>query len=142
MTAKEYLQNYELLELELRHLCDELSELRQGLYSVSAVDTEKPRVQEARRENNRFERYDALERKIDELIDSKQALKHQIITDIHKLGKVNYINVLYKRYIELKSLKQISREMHNDYDWVRHLHGYALAEFENKVLKVHTQTHI
>lgn len=142
MTAKEYLQQYELCELEIQHLCEERAELRHRLYSISAVDTEKERVQGGRWGNNKVEKFNAIEEEIDELIDAKYRLKKEIIDKIHQLNKPEYVDLLYKRYIEInKPLKKIAKQMNRSYDNVRHLHGEALAAME-KIIKVDTQKHI
>ena len=65
-----------------------------------------------------------------------EALKHKIISEIHQLENPLYMSILYKRYIEDKNLWDISQEDDTKYDYahMRHLHGYALQAFADKVL--------
>ena len=75
-----------------------------------------------------------LNKQIDEFVD----LKNKIINEIQSLKDINYVKLLYKRYIEYKRLEVIAVEMNYTYTYVRTLHGQALQEFD----KVHTQSYI
>lgn len=79
----------------------------------------------------------AAERKIDLVIAIKREickyilLKNEVMNDIYKLDNNNYINILIKRYVELKSLEEISVEMHYTYEHVRSLHSKALKKLKS-----------
>ncbi len=48
------------------------------------------------------------------------------IGQIHMLDDITYMKILFKKYIEFKTLKTIAKEIGYSYDRTRHAHGYAL----------------
>jgi predicted RNase H-like nuclease (RuvC/YqgF family) len=121
MEIREYLQQYELLDAEINQLTDEYTALSQQLDSIRNTEPQN---------NDRLARYEALEKEINELIDSKFEVRHRIIKDIHRLHNINYVTVLYKYYIELKSLKQIAIELNFAYNSIRHIQSRAIKELQ------------
>ena len=75
-----------------------------------------------------------LEAEINAEIDRFVDEKHKIINQIQGLKNSDYISLLFKRYVEFKSLERICVEMNFSYDYIKHLHGYALKDFEDKIL--------
>jgi len=61
--------------------------------------------------------------------------RHRIIGEIQCLTKRKHVDILHERYVRFKSLMEIAVEKNYTYDYVKKLHGYALVEFGNKVLK-------
>lgn len=90
----------------------------------------------------------AAEKKLDLIIEIKRDIvkytmkKNVIINDIYKLDNNKYIYILLKRYVELKSLEQISVDMCYTYEHIRHLHSKALKNLSNIIIKDHTQSYI
>lgn len=76
-----------------------------------------------------------LERQIGEEIVELANSRHRIIGEIQSLAKRRHVEILHERYVRLKSLMEIAVEKNYTYDYVKKLHGYALVEFDNKVLK-------
>lgn len=76
-----------------------------------------------------------LERQIGEEIVELANSRHRIIGEIQSLAKRKHVEILHERYVRLKSLMEIAVEKNYTYDYVKKLHGYALLEFDNKVLK-------
>lgn len=76
-----------------------------------------------------------LERQIGEEIVELANSRHRIIGEIQSLAKRKHVEILHERYVRLKSLMEIAVEKNYTYDYVKKLHGYALVEFDNKVLK-------
>ena len=107
--------------------------------TVGSVDYSKERVQSSPSQDAPFVRVIhkiiELEEEINAEIDKFIDKKHLIINQIHALNDTNYANILFKRYVEYKSLELIAVEMHFSYDYIKHLHGYALADFEKTFLK-------
>lgn len=62
-------------------------------------------------------------------------LKHKIITEVSALPKIEHSELLYLRYVNLLPLDQIAERMGYDYAHLRHMHGWALDEFERRVLR-------
>ena len=65
--------------------------------------------------------------------------KHQIINEIESLDNHLYVELLYKRYVEYESLWDISSQMNFSYEYIKHLHGYALQDFAYRFLKHDTK---
>lgn len=74
-----------------------------------------------------------LEEEIRQEIKRYNDIKHKIINEIHSLNNRLYIEILYKRYVEFKSLEEIAVEMNYSYQWIKSNHGYALLNFSKKV---------
>ena len=125
-----------LIEQRQKEL-DQLTE--QKLNSVSGIDYSKIPVKGARRVGASFEQAAVqsldLAEEIAGLIKKYTDLKHRIIGEIQQLDKPEYMQVLYKRYVENKRLEEIAREMNYDDVYIRRLHGRALQEFARKFLQ-------
>ena len=85
--------------------------------------------------NEYIEKMKQLECKIGEEIVQLANERHRIIGEIQSLSKRKHVEILHERYVRLKSLMEIAVEKNYTYDYVKKLHGYALVEFGNKVLK-------
>lgn len=62
-------------------------------------------------------------------------MKTRIVDEIQQLEDERYIEILYKRYVEYKSITAVAYEMGYEYTWICHLHGEALKAFGDKYLK-------
>lgn len=139
MKAKEYLRHLQRLDMMINQKIKELNDLRMISQSTSGMDYSKERVQSSPTGDAPFVqsvlRIAELEKEINAEIDRFVDEKHTIINQIQALQNPRHIDILYKRYIEYKSLEQICVEMKFSYDHIRHLHGDALKEFGEKFLK-------
>lgn len=139
MKAKEYLRHLQRLDTMINQKIKELNDLRMISQSTGGMDYSKERVQSSPTGDAPFVqsvlRIAELEKEINAEIDRFVDEKHTIINQIQALQNPRYIDILYKRYIEYKSLEQICVEMKFSYDHIRHLHGDALKEFGEKFLK-------
>lgn len=139
MKAKDYLKQIERLDkcIEQKQIeCDELKLLAEGTGGIQYGD----RVQTSPRGDaleKKVVKYVQLEQEIDEMIDKFVDMKHKIIDEIQGLSEVKHIDVLFKKYVQYKSLEQIAVEMNYSYPYVRELHGYALADFERTHKNLH-----
>ena len=138
MTAKEYLKQLQWLDIAINQKVKELDELYLKSRNTGSIDYSKERVQTSPSEDAPFvkliEHIMELETEIDTEIDTFVDEKHKIINQIQALKNSDHISLLYKRYVEYKSLERICVEMNFSYDYIKHLHGYALQAFENKIL--------
>lgn len=133
MKAKEYLQQLKLLDVKIDQKLKQVGDLRQMAQATGALDYSKDRVQTSTSGDsmsNAVIRYLSLEEEVDQQIDQFVDLKNQIINQIQALKDVNYVQVLFKRYVEYKGLEVIAVEMGYTYPYVRELHGHALQDFE------------
>ena len=119
---------------------DWLTERKLG--AVPGIDYSKIPVKGARRVGASFEQavIEALDltEEIAGLIRKYTDLQHRIIGEIQQLDRPEYMQVLYKRYVEEKRWEEISIEMGYSCDHIRHLHGWALRAFE-ETIKLNTQ---
>lgn len=133
MTAKEYF-------VELREMREDIEcarELRQE-YLDRAISitarTDNERVQTSRSKDGQVGKYSTLAADIERDIerDELQYIEHekQIIKQIRSLRNKYYIQVLFKVYVQFKSIKAAASEMNMSYPYVREIHRKALAEFE------------
>lgn len=140
MKVKEYLQQLKLLDMKIDQKLKQKEDLRQITQAAGALDYSKDRVQTSSSGDalsNAVIRYLSLEEEIDRQIDQFVDLKNQIINQIQGLKDVNYVQILFKRYVEYKKLEVIAVEMDYTYPYVRALHGYALQEFERTYTILH-----
>lgn len=142
MTPKEYLMQIELLDTRINQRIREKDDLTR-LYGVSSADYSRERVQSAHSADAPFvktvEKKIMLEAEIDRLIDKFVDLKNLIISQIQSLDNVQYVNILFKKYVEFKRLEVIAVEMNYSYGYIKHAHGRALSAFGQKFLKDVTQ---
>lgn len=138
MKAKEYLQQLQRLDTVINQKIKEVHDLRLQAQSGSGLDYSKERVQSSPSRDAPFVkpicRIIDLEAEINAEIDKFVDEKHKIINQIQGLKNSDYISLLFKRYVEFKSLEKICVEMNFSYDYIKHLHGYALQDFEDKIL--------
>lgn len=136
MKAKEYLQQLRRLDTIINQKNNELADLRMKSRSIGSVDSSKERVQTSPSGDASFVniigRMIDLEEEIKQETKAFVCEKHKIINQIQGLKNADYISLLYKRYVEYKSLGKIAAEMNFSYDHIKHLHGYALIDFERK----------
>lgn len=137
MKAKEYLQQLRKLDTVIQQKKTELANLRETLTSVSSPKISEEKVSGDNLGGAGFEdtiaNIDELEQEITWELGKFVALKHRIINEIHTLDNGVYIQLLYKRYIEFKSLEEISNEMYYGYRHIKRLHGFALQKFSEKI---------
>lgn len=134
--AKEYLKQVETLDTKIQQKKIELDSLKDGAIGLGAFDYSKEKVQTSASESmsGKVAKYVDLENEIHEDIERFTELKHKVIGQIHMLDDPKYINVLFKKYIEYKGLKEISKELGYSYDHIRRVHGWALLAFQRKNL--------
>lgn len=135
--AKEYLLQVKATDTKINQRLRELEDLKRSMYSVRAIDYEGDKVQTSGSGDpyRTVDKYIDMDKSINTAIDELVELKHKIIGEIQGMRNSLYAELLYKRYIEYKSLWDIAREMHYSYNHIRHCHGLALLEFEKKYLK-------
>ncbi len=137
--AKEYLQQLKRLDIVIKQKSKEVDDLHLKSKSIGSIDYSKERVQTSPSGEASFVkligRIVDLEAEISQEINNFIDEKHKIINQIQKLNNTDYIRLLYKRYVEYKSLEHICVEMDFSYDYIKHLHGCALKDFEDKILK-------
>lgn len=136
MSAKEVLESIQLNRERIEHLCQRQQSLND--YGMRAIDYAKPKIQSSPDSSivetmafRNLEKQQKLENEINKL-----ALKIddtlQLIDDFTNNG--NYSKLLFLKYSEGKTMKEISFIMEYDYKYLCMMHKHALAEFD-KYLK-------
>ena len=137
MKAKEYLRQLEDIDTKTKHKLEEIDSLKALASSITAC-SDGERVQ-ASMSGDKIPKivakYVDMENKINEQIDGYIDLRHKIIDEIHNLNNGLYIKILFKRYVEFKSLEEIAVETGYSYQHIRRQHGYALLEFQKVIDK-------
>lgn len=137
MEAKEYLQEIKKFDESINQKQAEYDGIKKGRTYIGGMDYSLDRVQTSP-DGAGFakisDRLMDLQMEINEEIDRFYEMRHERINQIQQLSKVEYITILFKKYVEYKSIEQISCEMGFVYNYTCSLHGYALKEFGDKVL--------
>jgi hypothetical protein len=121
--------------LEVRKLCLKIYQLyreKESLLGITRNIKSDERVQTSTGsgglEATVLER-DRIQKEIDKAMSLYISERQQIIDRIHRTDKEEYIQVLYKRYIEGKDFEEIKREMHYEVSYLRKLHIKALNAY-------------
>lgn len=131
MTPKEYLRQLRVFSIKIQQKKDELESLKAAAENVSAsIDSERVQTSPKDRMPDDVSRIVDLEAEIHKDILEHLILKNKIINEIQGLSNPVYIEILYKRYVEYKSLEEIAAEMRYSYEHTRRMHGYALSKFK------------
>ena len=130
-TPKEYLRQLRTAEIKIEQKEEELERLKSSLESIS-TGTDSERVQTTPRDrlSEEVPIIADLKEEIKSDIKALLILKNKIINEIQSMDNPIYINILYKRYVQYKSLEEIAVETSYSYRWIKHLHGIALQEFK------------
>jgi len=140
MTAKEYLQQIRIKGTVISQLQKEREELRQTLFSLGSPEFSE-RVQssgEMDKFGTVYAKIDLKDREIAEKLIDLIEFRSNVVGEIHKLKNSKHMDILYKRYIEYKSLEEIAVETNYAYQNIRRSHGKALKEFESGNTKLHS----
>lgn len=136
MKAKEYLRQLYRLEVVIKQKMKEKEELYYLLRGISGIDYSREKVQASRPNEAYFakilEKASGLDEEINSEIDKFIDLKHLIIKQIQSMDEHNYIELLYKRYVEFKDFSTIADEMNYSDRQIFRLHGMALKAFEKR----------
>ena len=108
--------------------------MRDRIHIMGSFDYSRDRVQSTPTSGNKqIEDLVDFENQLLEMIKEEQKLKDKIITEIQQLEDPVHVEILFRRYVAWKSLKQIANDMNYAYQYVVNLHGQALKEFAKNV---------
>lgn len=143
LSAKQYLEQLEVLDININQDLERLDEMKMNATCTGAIDYSKDRVQTSMsgdKLGNDVGRYVDFEKQINAEIDLFVDAKEQIIREIRGLRVKNYIQVLFKVYVQFKSIKVAASEMNMSYPYVREVHTKALEMFEETYKNLHYLT--
>lgn len=132
MDTKQYLLQISRLDRMIQNKLSEISQLREMACSVSTI-TNDERVQSTPnfdKIGTCVAKIDALENRLDEMIDCYLERKNKIISQIDSMENEMHYEVLFAKYIEKKTFEKIAAETNYSFRQILRLHGRALQEFE------------
>lgn len=135
LSARVYLGQLALIDEQINQDIERLDELKQSARSTGSFDYSRERVQTSPIGDklcSDVSRYVDLDAQINREIDSFVDAKEQIIKEIRGLRNVNYMKVLYKVYVQFKSVKAAAQEIGKSYHYTSELHKKALTAFEKQ----------
>lgn len=140
MTGKEYFEGIGVKVVALDRLLEKINELREEATSLGGFAYDEPIVQGGSSHNHYEGAIDTLADLERQYVLDKAAIEEEIkqaYSALETLSKREYYKVLDLRYLRKKrhNWGWIAEEMGYSEDWVRHLCGEALSEFERLYLK-------
>ncbi len=134
--AKEYLSQIKTLDSKIRRKQQEARELRDAALSLGSTQPDPDRVRSASPDPDpmasQVGRYVDIQKEVQAMIIELMELKHLIIGQIADLNNSDYMDVLWKRYVDLKTFSRIADEMGYDISTIFRIHGRALQAFNEK----------
>lgn len=133
LSAKKYLRQLESIDAQINQDLERLEEMKRSAMRTGGIDYSRDRVQTSPvgdKLGDNVARYTTFDDEINAEIDRFVDAREQIIREIRELHDVNYVQVLFKVYVQFKSLKATAQEMKRSYNFVLDIHKKALAEFE------------
>ena len=139
LTARQYLEQLKVIDTKINQKMEELADLMTAATSTGAIDYSKDRVQTSPQnaQENRICKYVDLDAEINREIDEFVDIKHRVTKEIQELNVDYYIKILFKVYVQYKTVKDAANEIGLSYQYVRDLHKKALKAFE----ELHTDLH-
>lgn len=133
LSARQYLGQLQELDIKIKQDLEILAEMKSNACCTDGIDYSKDRVQTSmtgdalcRSVTGYISFNDEINAEINRFADAK----NRIIQEIRGLHNKYYIQVLFKVYVQYKSVKQASQEMKKSYNYTIEQHNKALAEFE------------
>lgn len=134
MTAEQYLQQIQILDVQIQQDMEQLDELKNRAKGVTAIRYDKDKVQTSPSDRlcgdicSIVTLDERITKEIDKLCDAKQL----IIRQIRGLRDPVYIQILYKVYVQYKTLKTAGLEIGISYTTVLQKHRDALTVFASQ----------
>lgn len=133
LSAREYLTQLQQLNEVINQDLERLEDMKIQATSTRSICYDEEHVQTSTMDDilcKSVVKYVDFEKEINEEISKFVNAKEQIIKEIRGLHNINYIQVLYKVYVQFKSIRQTSKEMVKSYGYIVELHNKALIAFE------------
>lgn len=139
--AKAYLSEIRTLRRRAETMGERLRELRAQATLLSGIDYSKAVVQTSPGDMmaDIMGEVEELTRRYRDAILDYQTVTEERATQIYRLGRPLYEEILERRYLRDQTLDLIADKMGLSYERVKHLHGEALAEFGRRFLQVDTK---
>ena len=132
MTVKEYLSQIRKLDDVIAYKEAQRKELLEEMASIQAIAYDKDRVQSSASADgmiNKMIRLDEMACELEDTMIERAKKRAEITTQITLMPNGTYMQILFKRYVEMQKFEQIALDMNYSYDRVRHLHQEACETF-------------
>lgn len=133
MKHKDCLRRIRCLDVYIDQKIKELESLRAAAVRIGGANYARDPVTGGRKQCAGYtgivERIVDLEQEIEAEIDRFADERHETINRIQSLESPLYADILFKRYVEYKSLYEIAKELGYSYIYVRELNGRAVQAF-------------
>ena len=130
MDAKGYLSRYHYLEIDIKHMQDEVAEYKRLANSIPGMSFDSIRVDGTKTHDAPFTKwiYTAMEKELQlaDLIKRLQTVKCEIISVIDELEDAELKRLLIYRYIDWLSWNEISHNLFVSISTVKRWHKIAL----------------
>jgi len=134
MDIKKYLSRYHYMELDIKHMQNEIAEYRRLANSIPGMNFDAIRVDRTRSLDAPFVKWihKALDKElqVDELKKELQTVKCEIISVIDELEDTQCKMVLLHRYIDWLSWNEIAKIMFYSSASIRRLHDKAILNIK------------
>jgi len=137
MNPKTYLMQIQKLNTKINQRKQQIVELKSTIYGLKGGSLGEKVSGGAKSEATfvaSVERLQAMEKELSAFVIEYVEKKDLIISQIQSMENKNYLNLLYKRYVEGKRLELIAVEMNYSYSHIKKIHGWALVAFKKKFL--------
>lgn len=133
LSARQYLGQLREIDAKINRDLERLEEMKAKAFSGGAAGYGRERVQASLIGDklcSDVSEYVDFNEEINAKIDSFIDAKWQIISEISKLRDSRHADVLYKIYVQYKSIRDVAQEMGMSYSYTAALHNNALQAFE------------
>ena len=130
--VKEYLGEIKRLSVAIDSMERSIETLREDIASIQGISYDKDRVQSSASSDgmvNKMIRLDELVSEMEDTMIERAKKRAEITTQITMMPNGTYMQILFKRYVEMQKFEQIALDMCYSYDRVRHLHQEACETF-------------
>ena len=134
MKAKDYLQEIQVFFIYIEQKKRQLEEMRRMCTYLrgASIGTGSKNSNTSDGFTKASDKLLDLELDLTRKIEEYQLMKNERIEMIQSLSKPEYMEVLYKRYVEFKTFERVAYEMNYALNYIFKLHGSAIKEFEKR----------
>jgi DNA-directed RNA polymerase specialized sigma subunit len=136
MDAREYLSEVNRLEIKLENLQSEIEYYENLASGLRSMDYSSERVMTSIKPDKMSSAVVKVLEKRDEYeaaLDDCMRRRKNIIDEINSLKDDRYVRLLYRKYVQGKTLAAIAREMGYSQKHISRLHSDALDEFSRTI---------
>lgn len=133
---KDYLKKVKLNRIRMEIAQSELESIKARLNTVKAIQYDREKTQSSLPQGSEVEDTaimlsEAREKYLDAL-KGYQTIRDEAVARINRIEDSRYSGILYARYIEELSWKEIAFKLRYSECWIRHMHGSALQALSLK----------